>query len=97
MKNKNKILILVILMLLAIVAYQAIVISNAKIVSFTENDMHRIRDIILKNIVATDLDYKVYDLNNDGVLDGFDIMIIKRHFLGLEKTPNIKIIKAGDK
>lgn len=63
-------------------------------VKLTEKDMYRIKDIYLGNTVATDLDYKVYDLNNDGIIDGFDMMIIKRHFLDIEKIPNVKIIKG---
>ena len=91
---KNRVLVIIILILLVVIVYQAIVISSAKVAIFTENDMYRVKDIILEKTKATDLDYVIYDLNSDGIIDGFDMMIIKRHFLDIEKTSNIKIIKS---
>ncbi len=91
---KDRILLFTILILLLVIIYQALIIFNAKDIKYSANDMYRIRDIILENTVATDLDYKVYDLNNDSVLDVLDMMIIKRHFLDIEKIPNVKIIKG---
>lgn len=64
-------LLFIILILLAIVIFQAKLIISIK-----------------------QIDYTVYDLNNDGIIDGFDMMIIKRHFLDIEKISNIKIIKS---
>lgn len=68
---KNRMLLFIILILLAIVIFQAKLIISIK-----------------------QIDYTVYDLNNDGIIDGFDMMIIKRHFLDIEKISNIKIIKS---
>lgn len=92
---KNKVLLFIILILLVVTVCQAIVISNAKVVDFTENDMYRIKDIILENTNAIDLDYVIYDLNNDGIIDGLDMMIIKRHVLGIEKIPKRKVMNSG--
>lgn len=91
---KNKILLFIIVALLVVSVYQTMATSKAERVELTENDMYRIKDIYLGEATATDLDYKVYDLNNDSVLDGLDMMIIKRHFLDIEKISNIKIIKS---
>ena len=68
---KNRMLLFIILILLAIVIFQAKLIISIK-----------------------QIDYTVDDLNNDGIIDGFDMMIIKRHFLDIEKISNIKIIKS---
>lgn len=68
---KNRMLLFIILVLLAIVIFQAKLIISIK-----------------------QIDYTVYDLNNNGIIDGFDMMIIKRHFLDIEKISNIKIIKS---
>ena len=87
-------LLFIILVLLAIVIFQAKLIISIKQIDYTVDDMYRVKDIILENTKATDLDYLLYDLNNDGVLDIFDMMIIKRHFLDIEKIPNVKIIKG---
>ena len=87
-------LLFIILVLLAIVIFQAKLIISIKQIDYTVDDMYRVKDIILEKTKATDLDYVVYDLNNDGIIDGFDMMIIKRHFLDIEKIPNVKIIKS---
>lgn len=68
---KNRMLLFIILILLAIVIFQAKLIVSIK-----------------------QIDYTVYDLNNNGIIDGFDMMIIKRHFLDIENISNIKIIKS---
>lgn len=68
---KNRMLLFIILILLAIVIFRVKLIISIK-----------------------QIDYTVYDLNNDGIIDGFDMMIIKRHFLDIEKISNIKIIKS---
>jgi hypothetical protein len=91
---KNRMLLFIILVLLAIVIFQAKLIISIKQIDYTVDDMHRVKDIILEKTKATDLDYVIYDLNNDGIIDGFDMMIIKRHFLDIEKISNIKIIKS---
>ena len=87
-------LLFIIVVLLAIVIFQAKLIISIKQIDYTVDDMYRVKDIILENTKATDLDYVIYDLNNDGIIDGFDMMIIKRHFLDIEKIPNVKIIKG---
>ena len=91
---KNKMLLFIILVLLAIVIFQAKLIISIKQIDYTVDDMYRVKDIILEKTKVTDLDYVIYDLNNDGIIDGFDMMIIKRHFLDIEKIPNVKIIKG---
>ena len=87
-------LLFIILVLLAIVIFQAKLIISIKQIDYTVDDMYRVKDIILEKTKVTDLDYVIYDLNNDGIIDGFDMMIIKRHFLDIEKIPNVKIIKG---
>ena len=91
---KNKMLLFIMLVLLAIVIFQAKLIISIKQIDYTVDDVYRVKDIILEKTKATDLDYVIYDLNNDGIIDGFDMMIIKRHFLDIEKIPNVKIIKG---
>ena len=49
---------------------------------YTLADMSFARWMHIKGITPTQEDLLIYDLNNDGVIDGFDIMIIKRHYLG---------------
>jgi hypothetical protein len=91
---KNRMLLFIIVVLLAIVILQTKLIISIKQIDYTVDDMHRVKDIILEKTKVTDLDYAIYDLNNDGIIDGFDMMIIKRHFLDIEKISNIKIIKS---
>ena len=88
---KDRILLFTILILLLVIIYQTLIIFNAKDIKYSANDMYRIKDIYLGNTVATDLDYKVYDLNNDGVIDGFDMMEIKRSVLGINNTITVKV------
>ena len=91
---KNRMLLFIIVVLLAIVILQTKLIISIKQIDYTVDDVYRVKDIILENTKATNLDYVIYDLNNDGAIDGFDMMIIKRHFLDIEKISNIKIIKS---
>lgn len=51
---------------------------------YTLADMSFARWMHIKGITPTQEDLLIYDLNNDGVIDGFDIMIIKRHCLGIK-------------
>lgn len=92
---KNKILLIIIVILLTVVIYQACTISNFIDISYTINDMARVRDIILEKTEATEIDYLIYDLNNDGELDIFDMMIIKRHVLDIEKIPRRQVMNNG--
>jgi hypothetical protein len=91
---ENRMLLFIIVVLLAIVMLQTKLIISIKQIDYTVDDMYRVKDIILEKTKVTDLDYAIYDLNNDGIIDGFDMMIIKRHFLDIEKISNIKIIKS---
>ena len=82
MKNKIKNIIIVILVL--IIGYQFNVVFNGTDIDYNENDMQAIKNIVIGKTNATKIDYIIYDLNNDGIIDGFDIMIIKRHCLGIK-------------
>ncbi len=92
---KNKRLTIVIIALLIVVAYQAFMISSSTNLNYTIDDMNRVRDIILGKTEVTEIDYLIYDLNNDRELDILDAMIIKRHVLGIEKIPERKVMNNG--
>ena len=69
-------LLFIILVLLAIVIFQAKLIISIKQIDYTVDDMYRVKDIILEKTKATDLDYVIYDLNNDGIINSSDYVAL---------------------
>ena len=92
---KNKRLTIVIIALLIVATYQTFMISSSTNLNYTIDDINRVRDIVLGKTEVTEIDYLIYDLNNDRELDILDAMIIKRHVLGIEKIPKRKVMNNG--
>ncbi|MBQ9023819.1 MAG: tail fiber domain-containing protein [Bacilli bacterium] len=51
---------------------------SSKTFNYTQEDLTRIQQIILGNIIATDEDYEKYDLNNNHLIDGQDSLRISK-------------------
>jgi len=73
---KNKMLLFIMLVLLAIVIFQTKLIISIKQIDYTVDDVYRVKDIILENTKATNLDYVIYDLNNDGIINSSDYVAL---------------------
>jgi len=73
---KNRMLLFIIVVLLAIVILQTKLIISIKQIDYTVDDVYRVKDIILEKTKATDLDYVIYDLNNDGILNSSDYVAL---------------------
>lgn len=50
---------------------------------YTEDDLIRIREIVMGNIIPTDEDYRLYDLNSDGKISSADYVMVKNVLLEL--------------
>jgi len=73
---KNRMLLFIIVVLLAIVILQTKLIISIKQIDYTVDDVYRVKDIILENTKATNLDYVIYDLNNDGIINSSDYVAL---------------------
>ena len=51
---------------------------NAEFGPFTEDDINRVQKIILGEIEATSDDYEKYDINKEGAINSFDLLIVSR-------------------
>lgn len=51
---------------------------NAEFGPFTEDDINRVQKIILGEIEATSDDYEKYDINKEGAISSFDLLIVSR-------------------
>lgn len=60
-------------------------LSGEVLIAVRAKDEYDIRDFIrIKKIIVGDSDYNSdYDLNNDGVIDESDAIILKKHLLGI--------------
>lgn len=51
---------------------------NAEFGPFTKDDINRVQKIILGEIEATSDDYEKYDINKEGAINSFDLLIVSR-------------------
>lgn len=51
---------------------------NAEFGPFTEDDINRVQKIMLGEIEATSDDYEKYDINKEGAINSFDLLIVSR-------------------
>jgi len=66
--------------------------TNKKVINYTEVDLFIIRAILQKekwaNITSGTPEFKRYDLNNDGVINSQDLLILRKIILGIDPPNN---------